>query len=173
MNLFIEGVIKKKQLKIGGIHILQRKIVSATISGTLFTVLLSLIEPNPFGKPINSTGEYLFAVVSIFTLYMMYTFPAILLYGVFTSIISDKVGEFISIKIKRKKAEFVVSAMLHVLFGLILRWFSLGASILFFSTDQIMKKRVRRYTWVEAISSLIISILMWMIASGALWLWET
>jgi succinate dehydrogenase/fumarate reductase cytochrome b subunit len=100
---------------------------------------------------------------------MIYSFPAILIYGVFTSIISDKVGEFIASKVKEKKVEHIVSGILHIIFGLILFWVSLGASILFFITDRILGSRNKQYKWLEAFKSLAIPVLTWLIFMGIVW----
>lgn len=62
---------------------------------------------------------------------------AILVYGVLASIISDKVSEFISKKVERGKVE-LIAGVLDIVFGLILLWYSLVASILFFITDRIL-----------------------------------
>jgi hypothetical protein len=60
-----------------------------------------------------------------------------------TSIISDKIGEFVaaSAKAEENKLELFISGVLHIVFGLILFGVSLGASILFFITDRIIRKR--------------------------------
>ncbi|MGL4523667.1 MAG: hypothetical protein ACRCWQ_14055, partial [Bacilli bacterium] len=71
----------------------------------------------------------------------MYSFPAILVYGVLTSIISDRVSQFVLKKLKNEKYEIVISAILHAVFGLILLVYSLGASLLFFITDRVLQKK--------------------------------
>lgn len=80
-----------------------------------------------------------------------------------TSIISDKVGEFIAAKAEENKLELMVSGALHIFFGLILFWISLGASILFFITDRIIRKRNIKYQWMQAIKSLMIPLLTFLI----------
>lgn len=100
---------------------------------------------------------------------MMYSFPAILIYGVITSMISDKIGDFIAIKTQEKKAELIVSGVLHMVFGLILFWLSLGAAMLFFITDRIMRRRNQPYKWSETIKSLAIPVLTWLIFMGIVW----
>lgn len=152
------------------IEILQRKIMSASVSGTIFAIILGFIFPNLFGDiSISSIQDYLFSSISIIPFYMMYSFPAILIYGVITSIISDKVGDFISIKTKEKKVELIVSGVMHIVFGLILFWLSLGAAMLFFITDRIMKRRKQQYKWLEAIKSLAIPVVTWLIFMGIVW----
>ncbi|MBO0960892.1 hypothetical protein J1P26_14405 [Neobacillus sp. MM2021_6] len=151
-------------------EILPRKIISASVSATIFAIILGLINPNPFGDiSVSSIYKYLFSSISIIPIYIMYSFPAILIYGVITSIISDKVGEFISIKTKVKKAEIIVSVVLHMVFGLILFWLSLGASVLFFITDRIMRRLNKQYEWMEAIKSMAIPVLSFLILMGIVW----
>ncbi|MFS0591544.1 hypothetical protein AB1L05_08080 [Cytobacillus horneckiae] len=149
--------------------ILSRKIISASISGTLFTVLLGFIWTNPFGDNITSIQNYLFSVISVTPIYMMYSMPVIMIYGILTSIISDKIGEFISIKAKETNAEIFVSGALHIVFGLVLFWISIGASLLFFITDRLLKSRNKKYEWLEAIKSLAIPLLTWLILMGIVW----
>ncbi|MCM3768311.1 hypothetical protein [Neobacillus niacini] len=120
--------------------IISRKIISASVSDSLFSILLGLIVPNPFGEAITSVPNYLFAVVLSTPVYLMYSFPAILIYGVLTSIISDKIGQFVSIKIENGKSEIIMSGILHIVFGLVMLFYSLGASILFFITDRVLQK---------------------------------
>jgi hypothetical protein len=150
--------------------ILPRKILSASVSGTVFAIILGLTLPNPFfDKNISSIQNYFLSISTIIPIYMIYSFPAFLIYGVFTSIISDKVGEFIASKVKEKKVEHIVSGILHIIFGLILFWVSLGASILFFITDRILGSRNKKYKWLEAIKSLAIPVLTWLLFMGIVW----
>lgn len=153
--------------------ILSRKMISASISGSLFAALLGIINPNPFGEPIVSIQDYLFSVVSILPIYMLYSFPAILIYGVLTSMVSDKIGELISSKIRIEKVELILSGILHIMFGLILFPVSLGASILFFITDQILRKRNHNDNWLEAIKSLSLPITVWFLCIWVVWIKES
>jgi ABC-type dipeptide/oligopeptide/nickel transport system permease component len=150
--------------------IISRKIISASVSGSIFAILLGLIVPNPFGETISSLSYYLFAVVLTTPVYLMYSFPAILIYGVLTSIISDKIGQFISTKLKNEKSEMIFSCLLHVVFGLILLLYSLGASILFFIIDRVLQKKSKEYTLSQAIKSLAIPLAVWLIFMGVVYL---
>jgi hypothetical protein len=75
--------------------IISRKIVTASISGSLYAMLLGMINPNPFGETISSMGDYLFSTVTTTPVYLLYSFPVILIYGGLTSILSDTIGQFI------------------------------------------------------------------------------
>jgi len=151
-------------------NILTRKIITASVSGTIFAIILGLIYPNPFGDVnISTIQTYLLSSISIIPVYLMYSFPAILVYGVITSIISDKIGELIAIKTKDERAEIIVSGALHLVFGLILLLFSLGASVLFFITDRIIRSRNQQYTWLDTIKSLILPVLSYLVFMGIVW----
>lgn len=148
---------------------LPRKVVTASIAGTLYTIILSLVIPDIFGERIDSVSEYFYSAISIAPIYMMYSLPAILIYGVITSMFSDKAGEFIAVKSLEKKAEFIVSAALHVVFGLVLGWFSLGAAVLFFIIDRILKNFEKTYGWQYAFKSLALPLLSWLFFMGIVW----
>jgi uncharacterized membrane protein HdeD (DUF308 family) len=151
-------------------EILSRKIISASISGSLFAILLGIIQANPFGENITSIPNYLFSVVTITPLYLMYSFPVILIYGVLTSIVSDKVSKFVSTKIKNDKYEIIISGILHVVFGLVLLFYSLGASILFFITDRVLQNNNKDYKLLQAIRSLAIPLAVWLIFMGIVYI---
>lgn len=150
--------------------IISRKIISASVTGSLFAILLGLIMPNPFGETITSIPNYLFAVVLATPVYLMYSFPAILIYGVLTSVISDKVSLIISTKTGNEKTEIIFSGVLHLVFGLILLLYSLGASMLFFITDRVLQKKSNEYKPLQAIKSFAIPIAVWVIFMGIVYL---
>lgn len=153
--------------------ILQRKLVAASLSGTIYAIILGFSMPNPFGdESFNSVLSYVFASIGIIPVYMMYSFPAILIYGVITSVISDKVGEIISTKSENKNAELIISGALHMIFGLILLWYSLMAAVLYFITDRILKRRDKVIIWYDALISLSIPFLTWIGTMGTVWIKE-
>lgn len=147
---------------------LTRKIISATVSGSLFAILLGFIMPDPFGEHIEE--NYFYSASTIVNIYMMYSLPVILIYGVLTSIIGDKVAEFMSKKNGNKNIEIIVSGILHIVFGLVLLPYSLGASILFFVTDRLLQKQRKNYQWLQAIKSLLIPLTIWIISLGIIWI---
>lgn len=157
-------------MNMGVSKILSRKIISASVSGSIFAILLGLIVPNPFRETISSIPNYLFAVALSTPIYLMYSFPVILIYGVLTSIISDKVGQFISTKMENEKSQIIFSGILHAVFGLILLLYSLGASLLFFITDRVLQKKNKDYKPLQAIKSLGIPLAIWLIFMGIIYL---
>lgn len=150
--------------------ILSRKIISVSLSSALFAILLSLVIPNPFGEKINAMPDYLSAFIIATPAYLIYSFPVILTYGVLTSIVSDIIGKAISTKTNNEKLEVIISGIFHLFFGLILLFYSLGASILFFITDRLLQKNNRKYHWSQAFKSLAIPILVWLTFSWIVYL---
>ncbi|WP_261134303.1 hypothetical protein [Bacillus sp. Marseille-Q3570] len=147
-----------------------RKIVTASVSGTIFVFLLGIAMPNPFGdENIVSYQNYFYSSISIMPIYMLYSFPCILTYGVITSMISDKIGQLLLKKTDEVNIEIIVSGALHLIFGLVLFWFSLVASILFFIIDRLFKKVKNDYGWKDAFRSLVIPTLMWLFLMGVVW----
>jgi uncharacterized membrane protein len=150
--------------------IVSRKIISASVSGSLFAILLGLISPLSDSDSFKSLTDYLFAVVTSTPIYMMYSFPVILIYGVLSSIISDEISQILSKKIRFKRSEIIISGILHVVFGLILQLISLAASILFFITDRIIQKNANKYKLTQAIKSLAIPLAIWLIYMGIIYI---
>ncbi len=147
-------------------NLLSRKIISASITSTLFAILLGLFVPNPFGETISSTSEYFLAFVTATPVYLMYSFPVILIYGVLTSSISDRIAQIISTKADKQNFEGPFSFILHIIFGLILLIYSLVAAILFFMTDRFLLKSNNDYTLLKAAQSLVIPISVFLILWG-------
>ncbi|TFB22132.1 hypothetical protein E3U55_07465 [Filobacillus milosensis] len=142
--------------------ILPRKFISASISGSLFAIVLALIVPDPFGETINSISEYMLAFISTVPIYLIYSVPVVLTYGLFTSIISDKLAKFILRNIQTKKIEMFLSFIFHSVFGLILLPYSLGAAIMFFITDRLIQKYHKGDLLVHAFISLAIPLTLWL-----------
>lgn len=150
--------------------VILRKIISASVSGSLFAILLGLIVPNPFGEDISSITDYVFNIIIVTPVYLMYSFPAILIYGVLTSIVSDKTSNLISRKANNEKFELIISGIFHVLFGLILIPYSLGAAILFFITDRLLQKSNTEFSWLHSVKSLAIPCAVWLLFMGMVYL---
>ncbi|MEC2158482.1 hypothetical protein [Virgibacillus halodenitrificans] len=142
-------------------QVLTRKIITSSIAGSLFAILLGLFVPNPFGEDISSIGVYFQGFVISVPVYLMYSFPVILLYGTITSTISDYVARVIS-NYTNRNFKLYFSIILHILFGLILLWYSLLASFLYFITDYILSKR-GTYKWNNALKSIGIPALVWIL----------
>ena len=150
-------------------QVLPRKLLTASIAGSLFAILLGLLAPGSFGNEINSIKEYIWAFTLTVPFYLMYSFPVILVYGTVTSIISDFLSGFMTKKSKIQLEPYL-SAVLHILFGLVLQWVSLGAAILFFVTDRILRKKKNQYKWSQALKGLFIPLLVWILFMGIIWI---
>jgi len=151
------------------VEILQRKVIAASVSGSVYNVLLALIWPDPWVKNFESIQSYLFSAMTSIPIYMIYSIPAIFVYGILTSVLSDKIGGLVSVLLRVNRAEFIVSAALHIVFGLILLWFSLGAALLFFITDRILLVLDKEYDWASSLKSLAIPIATWLLFLAVIW----
>jgi hypothetical protein len=143
---------------------ISRKIISASISCTLYAILLSIFF-NPFG----SKGSIFYSVISSLPMYMIYAVPAIFFYGIITSILSDKIGELSKRYSNLKYISLLISSIFHFLFGLILGWLSLLAAGIFFITDQLLLKKKPKYTGKEAITSLVIPVCVFILFLGTIY----
>ncbi|MFS0821853.1 hypothetical protein [Bacillus sp. 1P02SD] len=151
--------------------VLPRKLLAASLTGALFAILLGLFVPSPFGDEINSIKEYLWSFTRAVPFYLMYSFPVIFVYGTVTSIISDFLSGLIA-KNRMKRSEPYLSFVLHLLFGSILQWVSLGAAIQYFIIDWILRKKKNRYNWRQAFMSIAIPFLLWIIFMGIIWIMD-
>ncbi|URM32645.1 hypothetical protein LLY41_20285 [Cytobacillus firmus] len=147
-----------------------RKIIAASITGSLFSVMLGLIAADPFAGEVNSAGEYFQGATMSIPFYLLYSFPVILVYGTVTSLISDYIAIFISNKTNRK-LEFYISLFLHLLFGLILLGLSLAAAVLFFVTDNLLRRK-QIGGWSNALKSLCLPVLIWIVLMGGVYLMD-
>jgi len=136
-----------------------RKIITVSITSTICSILIGIIQPNAFGEEMNTISDFLFLFVTSQVLYLMYIFPAVLIYGVLTSIVSDKAAELITSK--RKRVELSVSFILHISFGLVLQLYSLLAAIPFFITDRLLRRVDPYLKWQYAIYSLALPGIWW------------
>ncbi|MEK9197094.1 hypothetical protein [Ureibacillus sp. FSL E2-3493] len=139
--------------------ILSRKTIAAVISSSLFGVLLGLIFTiiHMLNNELDTVGEYLFWFLQATPVYLAFSFPMIFIYGAITSTISDYIARFLS-NYTNKKFEIYISFAFHLLFGLILLWTSLLASVLFFITDYILRRK-NIGGWKSSFKSLVILII--------------
>ncbi|MEK3805979.1 hypothetical protein [Metabacillus sp. SLBN-84] len=143
---------------------ISRKIISASISSTLYAILLSI-----FFYRFGSNGSIFYSVISSLSIYMIYVVPAIFFYGIITSILSDKIGELSKRYSNLKYISLLISSIFHFLFGLILGWISLLAAGIFLITDQLLLKKKPYYTVKEAIISLVILVSVFILFWGTIY----
>ncbi|PAE23281.1 hypothetical protein [Bacillus sp. 7894-2] len=149
---------------------LARKIITASIAGSLFAIMLGLIAADPFAGEVNSTGEYFHGVMLSIPFFLLYSFPVILVYGTVTSFISDCIALFISNHTIRR-LEFYISLLLHLLFGLSLLGLSLAAAVLFFVTDIVLRRK-QIDGWGNALKSLGLPVFIWIVFMGGVYLMD-
>ncbi len=153
-----------------GEKMLPRKVITASISSALFAILLGFVFPNPFQEQVVAEQNYFYSASTIINIYLMYSFPVILFFGILTSIASDRLAVYMLKKKANKKNELIVSGVFHVAFGLVLLPYSLGASILFFITDKLLQKRHVTFHSLQAVISLLIPLTVWLISLGIVWI---
>ncbi|MCM3757956.1 hypothetical protein M3197_10810 [Sporosarcina aquimarina] len=147
---------------------LTRKILSASISGVLFFILIGFFMPNPFGEPITSVSNYFESVFVSISGYLLYGIPVVLLYGIICSIISENISVFVCKKVKFDHAEFVLSGLLHASFGLVFSAYGLVASLLFFSVDRVIANRKMHVTGKQIVTALVLPIGVYVLCLGSL-----
>jgi len=150
------------------IQLLPRKIIAASIGGSLFAVLFAAVQPNPFGEDIHSIWRYLEAFLLATPAYLLYSYPVILVYGVLTSVISDSLSKLI-MKNNKGKTEHFLSLCLHLVFGLVLLWISIAASMIYYFTDRFLSRKKPVYKWREALKSLLVPLSVWILFMGVIW----
>ncbi|MET3575541.1 hypothetical protein ACFFIY_02300 [Bhargavaea ullalensis] len=150
----------------------RRKIIAASFSAAMFAVLLGLIVPNPFGEPIRSVLDYLRLFSLSTPVYLMYSFPVILIYGVPASLAADHVAGKLARRIGRTNAEPWLSGLLHAVFGLPLLWYGAAAGLLGFAVDRLLGRRKAVFSWHEPLSALLVPLIVWVLFMGAIYLQE-
>ncbi|WP_214626322.1 hypothetical protein [Paenibacillus agaridevorans] len=139
-----------------------RKLISAAIATPLFSILYAWFGPDPFGDNASyySLGDRLHEAIGYTMVYMMYAAPAIYIYGVMTSVISELISRAATSHLWLR---LVISAILHIAFGLILLYISLLAAVLFFLADTLLALfRKKSYTIQFALASLLLPLSIWL-----------
>ena len=149
-------------------HILKRKFVTAIYASTLFSIVFALIDPNPFDEPISSIQHYFSLAIGIIPIYLMYSLPIYLIYGIITSFLSETIANrFAS---RKKNLWLTICGVFHLLFGLILLLPGLLASSIYFLFDQWLKKRNCTLTTLQRIKLFATPILVWLLTMSFVWL---
>ena len=142
-----------------------RKIIAASWTVPLYALLLSIVEFSQQTLMETSFLERISGFLLLCTIYMAYSFPIILTYGVVTSWFSDWVAK----RISSERIQSITSIVLHILFGLVLSWLSLLAAILFFLIDRRLMNRMT-LTKRAAIKSFFIPIGCLLVILGSVYL---
>lgn len=114
---------------------IRTKVMTASFVAPIYAWLLAWLEivQSP------GTGTFLANVPGFLllqTIYLVYSFPIFLTYGLLSSWISDKLAN----RFSSEQVSRIVSFILHMLFGLILSWLSVLAAILFFMMNRLIDR---------------------------------
>lgn len=140
---------------------LRRKIIAASLAGAVFAVLLGLLAPDPFGEFSATPGGFLDAFTLTVPVYLMYSFPVILLFGVPASLLADFLAARLSRGFRKPGAEPVISGVLHAVFGLVALGYGVAAAVLGFVADRLLRK-TSNPKWPAAFKSLAVPALVWL-----------
>lgn len=142
-----------------------RKIIAASWTIPIYALLLSIVEFSQQTLMETSFVESVSGFLLLCTIYMAYSSPIILTYGVVTSWFSDWVAK----RFSSERIQSFTSLALHILFGLVLSWLSLLAAVLFFLIDRRLINRMD-VTKRAAIKSLFIPIGCLLVMMGSVYL---
>ncbi|KZE36903.1 hypothetical protein AV656_14085 [Bhargavaea cecembensis] len=140
---------------------LRRKITAASLTGAAFAVLLGIVVPDPFGEFPAAPGGFWNAFTLSVPVYMMYSFPVILLFGVPASLLADFLSARLSRRLKKPTAEPVISGVLHAVFGLVALGSGMAAALIGFTADRLLRKR-QEHSWSGALKSLGMPAFVWL-----------
>lgn len=114
-----------------------RKIVAAALAACLFAIVFSFAEPSLYHSRYASIANNLVQAKLSVSVYLLYAYPVILVYGGGTSLASEcAVIGLVRCRLLRSNAQALfTSAVLHLLFGLILYQASLLSAALYFASD--------------------------------------
>ncbi|MFM1651466.1 hypothetical protein ACI7RC_05085 [Brevibacillus sp. B_LB10_24] len=119
---------------------LPRKLIAASFTTSVYTILLALMLPNPLGKPIQTNDDYLSNFFLSICVYFFYVFISVFLYGVIASLVTEYIVE------KGKlRPPLLFLTLGHLAFGLPLWIVSLIPGLLFLIFDQSVKRRNHRH----------------------------
>lgn len=142
-----------------------RKIIAASWTIPIYAFVLSIIGFSQQTLVETSFLESVSGFLLLCTIYMAYSFPIILTYGVVTSWFSDWVAK----RFSSEHIQLFTSLVLHILFGLVLSWLSLLAAILFFLIDRRLMNR-GDVTKRAAIKNLFVPIGCLLVMMGSVYL---
>ncbi|MGA9468376.1 MAG: hypothetical protein WBV10_12160 [Exiguobacterium marinum] len=142
-----------------------RKIVTASITSPIYAILLAcgvtMMDVRENGGMSDVLSGFLLMTVA----YVAVSFPIMLTYGVVTSWCSD----WLANRFSSKRSRWFTSFALHILFGLVLSWLSLLATILFFLIDRRLINRMDVMKRA-AVKSMLIPIGYLLIVTGSVYI---
>lgn len=150
---------------------LRRKIVAASLSGSAFALMLGLLVPDPFGGQPSTISTFLSAFSLSVPVYLMYSFPVILLFGVPASLLADFLAEHLVRWAGKQGAEPVVSGILHAAFGYVALGYGVAAALLGYTADRMLRRRSTP-DWSGTLKSLAVPALIWLLFMFIIYLKE-
>lgn len=142
-----------------------RKIVVASLTAPIYALLLACWVVIPQYPDSGGVADTVNGLLMLTATYLSVSFPVIVTYGVLMSVFSDWVTRRMS-----KRFEPLVSFGLHIGFGLVLLWLSLGAALLYWAIDRYLTYKGCRFGTRQMWSSLIIPIGVIVTAVGIVYL---
>ncbi|MCI2254795.1 hypothetical protein L2D08_10505 [Domibacillus sp. PGB-M46] len=140
----------------------ERKLIAGALAGTLFFLLLVFIQPLPIDTPASGWSNSLQRFTNAIPVYMMYITPVAIIYFVLTSLISDRAARYLTRR-KNGHNEWLFSLIFHLIFGLILFWYTLAAALFFFVIDRMLKKWRDRYSYKHVLLAMVVPFFTWFI----------
>jgi hypothetical protein len=139
----------------------------------LFAILFALAEPNLWVDP-QSIGGYFADVWKVIPVYLIVSFPVLLLYGSLTSLISDYIVANLARKqaLNRPLTKKVFLAGLHLLFGCILSYIGILAALLYFLFDLWLSRRPEPYRAIHALIGFCFPLGLFLVTVVSLWIAE-
>lgn len=142
-----------------------RKIVAASLTAPIYAFLLACWIVIPQGPDSSEIGDTVNGLLMLTATYLVVSFPVIVTYGVLMSMFSDWMARRMS-----RRFEPLVSFGLHIGFGLVLLWLSVGAAVLYWMIDRYLTYKDRRFAMRQAWSSLVIPVGVALTAVGVVYL---
>ncbi|WP_271755164.1 hypothetical protein [Cohnella sp. JJ-181] len=144
-------------------ELLLRKIISAAIATSLFSLTYAWLEPIPFISEnihaISARSHEAFRIINVF---IIYAAPAIYLYGITASLISELSARVVT---QRLWLRLTVSTVFHCGFGLILLPFSLIAAVFFLIADTILILKWKKPVSIKiTLASSLLPIGLWVLS---------
>ena len=142
-----------------------RKIITASLTAPVYSFLLACWVVIPQYPDSGGVSDTVNGLLMLTAAYLAVSFPVIVTYGVFTSVFSDWVTRRMS-----KRFGPLVSFGLHIGFGLVLLWLSLGAALLYWAIDRYLTYKGCRFGSRQVWSSLVIPVGVIVMAVGIVYL---
>jgi hypothetical protein len=139
--------------------------MSGCISACLFAIVFTILEPSLWVEP-ESVGHLLSQVWGTISVYLIYSFPVLLVYGSLTSMLSDwLVSSFTTyIGSTRPLLQKIMLAALHLLFGCILSYIGILAALLYFLVDLWLSRKPEPYRAVHVLISFCFPVGLFLLA---------